>query len=253
AICRITVKEAEHGERVLPGHAYIAPGGFHLSLARSGANYMAHLDEVGLPAPDYPTLFAKYSCALIGPNDDIVLPPNSDAVDWEVELALVIGAPLRHASEDEVLDAVAGYTILNDVTMRDWQLRTSQFLQGKTFEAATPVGPFLVTPEEVDHGRSLAIECAVDGEVMQSAKTSDMLFSIPHVLSYISQFITLLPGDLVATGTPAGVGAARKPPVYLTAGKTLTSTVEGLGEQVNRCVAPDGVPAAAAASVGGAS
>jgi acylpyruvate hydrolase len=203
-----------------------------------GANYRDHLEEVGIEAPEHPTLFAKYSRALIGANDEIELPPNSECTDWEVELAVVLGSPLRHASESEAYDAVAGYTILNDVTMRDWQFRTSQFLQGKTFERSTPVGPYLVTPDEVDHARGLRLCCSVDGRSVQDASTSDMLFSVGTILSYISSVITLMPGDLVATGTPAGVGAARKPPEYLAAGQTLESRIEGLGGQRNRCRAP---------------
>jgi acylpyruvate hydrolase len=203
-----------------------------------GANYRDHLEEVGIEAPEHPTLFAKYSRALIGANDEIELPSNSACTDWEVELAVVIGSPLRHASETEAYEAVAGYTILNDVTMRDWQFRTSQFLQGKTFERSTPVGPYLVTPEEIDHARRLRLCCSVDGRSVQDASTSDMLFSVGTILSYISSVITLMPGDLVATGTPAGVGAARKPPEYLAAGQALESFIEGLGRQRNLCRAP---------------
>ncbi|MDQ2635282.1 MAG: fumarylacetoacetate hydrolase family protein [Actinomycetota bacterium] len=205
-----------------------------------GANYQDHLDEVGLDVPQFPTLFAKYSRSLIGSGDVIVLPANSKAVDWEVELGVVIGEKIRHADEDEALSAVAGYTIVNDVSMRDWQLRTSQFLQGKAFESATPVGPYLVTPDEVgDHG-DLRITCSVDGDVKQDSTTGKMLFSVAEIVSYISSFITLVPGDLIATGTPAGVGAACRPPEFLTPGRVMQSTIEGLGEQVNMCVAAAG-------------
>lgn len=201
-----------------------------------GVNYQSHLDETGLDKPHYPTVFAKYSRSLIGAFDEIQLPGNSDCPDWEVELGVVVGAPLRHATEEEALDAVAGYTIVNDVTMRDWQFRTTQFLQGKTFEASTPVGPYLVTPDEVDHATDLRLTCQVDGTVMQDASTSELLFSVRQLLAYLSSVITLMPGDLIATGTPAGVGAARKPPAYLRPGQSLVSTIEGLGTQVNRCV-----------------
>lgn len=211
-----------------------------------GINYRDHVAEVGLTVPDYPTLFAKYSRSLIGAHDDIVLPANSDAVDWEVELGVVIGSTIRNVSTEEALAAVAGYTIVNDISMRDWQLRTTQFLQGKTFEASTPVGPFLVTPDELDDAGNLKLSCAVDGKVMQESATGDMVFSVAELISYISSFITLVPGDLIATGTPGGVGGARKPPVFLTAEQTLTSVIEGLGEQTNRCVAPgSGRPVAA--------
>lgn len=202
-----------------------------------GVNYASHIAEVGLPTPEHLTIFAKYSRSLIGAYDDIVLPPQSRAVDWEVELGVVIGSPVRHADAEEALAAVAGYTIVNDVTMRDWQLRTSQFLQGKTFEASTPVGPYLVTPDEVDHARALDMTCAVDETVMQKAGTGELLFPVGEIIAYVSSIITLVPGDLIATGTPAGIGAARKPPVFLAAGQTLRTAITGLGEQANRCVA----------------
>lgn len=205
-----------------------------------GANYADHVSEIGAELPKYPAIFAKYSRSLIGPYDDIVLPPNSNAVDWEVELGVVIGTPVRHADVEQAWAAVAGYTIVNDVSMRDWQLRTSQFLQGKTFEASTPVGPFLVTPDEVGHARQLDLSCAVDDVVMQESNTSELLFSVGEIVSYISSIITLVPGDLIATGTPAGIGGIRQPPVFLAPGQTLTSRIEGLGEQVNRCQAPAG-------------
>lgn len=204
-----------------------------------GVNYHSHLEEVGLTAPSYPTLFAKFTRALIGAHDPIQLPVESACVDWEVELGVVLGRPIRNVDEGAAIDAVAGYTIVNDVTMRDWQFRTSQFLQGKSFEASTPVGPFLVTPDEVGNPGELQLTCHVDGTLMQIASTGDMLFSVGEIISYISRFITLAPGDLIATGTPAGVGAARQPPVYLCEGSVLTSAVERLGEQRNVCsVAP---------------
>lgn len=201
-----------------------------------GANYQDHLDEVGLDTPQFPTLFAKYSRSLIGCRDDIVLPMNSSAVDWEVELGVVIGAEIRYADEETALSAVAGYTIINDVSMRDWQLRTSQFLQGKTFESATPVGPYLVTPDEAGNAGDLRISCSVDGDVKQDSNTGNMLFSVAEIISYISSFITLVPGDLIATGTPAGVGGACQPPEFLTHGRVLKSNIAGLGEQINLCV-----------------
>src|SRR5690606_35490011 len=193
-----------------------------------GTNYRDHCEEVGLPVPEHPPLFAKYHRALVGPFDDIELPAASDAVDWEAELGVVIGSPVRRAGEDEALAAIAGYTIVNDVSMRDWQMRTSQFLQGKTFERSTPVGPFLVTPDEVDHARSLRIRCQVDGEVMQDSDTTRLVFSPAAIVRYVSTIITLVPGDLIATGTPAGVGMAPRPPRYLADGQVLTTTIDGL-------------------------
>jgi acylpyruvate hydrolase len=213
-----------------------------------GVSYRDHVAEVGMEMPRFPTIFAKYSRSLIGAYDDIVLPVNSSAVDWEVELGLVIGATVRNADEQEAWAAVAGYTVVNDVSMRDWQLRTSQFLQGKTFEGSTPVGPWLVTPDEVDHARRLRLVCSVDHEVVQESVTDELVFSVGEIVSYLSSIITLVPGDLIATGTPAGVGAARKPPVFLSAGQTLRSSIDGLGEQANRCVRADATTAAPAAA-----
>ncbi|TCK21972.1 fumarylacetoacetate hydrolase family protein [Pseudonocardia endophytica] len=203
-----------------------------------GLNYRDHADEASLAVPEYPTLFAKYGRSLIGANDDLAIPTASDKVDWEVELGVVIGRPARHVSEQDALDHVAGYTIVNDVSMRDWQLRTSQFLAGKTFEASTPVGPYLVTPDEIDHARSLSMELSVDGEIKQRTSTNQMIFSVAEVVSYISTVITLMPGDLIATGTSSGVGHLAEPPTYLGEGNVMTCTIEGLGSQTTRCTAP---------------
>jgi acylpyruvate hydrolase len=202
-----------------------------------GLNYRSHIEEMGREAPEHPTLFAKYARALIGARDPIVLPPESDHVDWEAELAFVIGRPVRRARGAQAEEAIAGFCVLNDVSMRDWQMRTTQFLQGKTFERSTPVGPVLVTPEEVNGARDLPIRSEVDGEVMQKARTSDLLFSPLEIVAYISTIMTLVPGDLIATGTPAGVGAARQPPLFLRPGQVVRTVIEGIGELVNECVA----------------
>jgi acylpyruvate hydrolase len=197
-----------------------------------GQNYIKHIQEMGSEAPEYPTFFAKYTRALIGPRDAIILPKASVNVDWEVELALVIGREIRHATEANALDAVAGYTILNDVSVRDYQHRTSQWIQGKTFEKTTPLGPALVTKDELD-ASDLALSCEVDGQEMQSSRTSDLLFNPAQIIAYISTIITLEPGDVIATGTPSG----RKPPVFLKPGQTVRTVVEGIGELVNVCQA----------------
>ena len=202
-----------------------------------GLNYRTHIAETGRELPQYPTLFAKFAETLMGPNDDLALPAVSEKVDWEVELAVVIGAPVYRAGKDEALAAIAGYAASNDVSMRDWQRRTLQWQAGKMFQHSTPVGPYLVTPDEVDHAADLEIRCEVDGAVMQQARTSDLLFTPADVVAYTSQAITLRPGDLILTGTTGGVGDARKPPVYLQPGQVLRSYVEGLGECVNHCVA----------------
>jgi acylpyruvate hydrolase len=200
-----------------------------------GLNYRAHAAEAGLALPDHPVIFAMYWRCLLGARDDLVLPPNSTMVDWEAELGLVIGRPVFRAGLVDAAAAIAGYTIVNDVSMRDWQRRTSQFLQGKTFESSTPAGPYLVTPDEVDDAKDLHITCEVDGEIMQDAQTSDLVFSPAEIVSYASQFITLSPGDLIATGTPGGVGGGRRPQVYLRNGQIMRTSIEGLGEQLTRC------------------
>jgi acylpyruvate hydrolase len=203
-----------------------------------GLNYRSHILETGRDLPEYPTLFAKFAQTLLGAHDDLVLPSVSDRVDWEVELGVVIGRPIYRATRDEAAAAIAGYTVTNDVSMRDWQRRTLQWLQGKMFERSTPVGPYLVTGDEVGDAADLEVRCEVDGAVMQQSRTSDLLFGPAEIAAYASQAITLLPGDLLLTGTPGGVGDARKPPVYLQPGQALRTVVEGLGECVNRCV-PD--------------
>ena len=202
-----------------------------------GLNYRSHIEETGRELPEYPTLFAKFADSLMGARDDLVLPSVSDRVDWEVELGVVIGRPLRRATPEQALAAVGGYTVVNDVSMRDWQNRTLQFLQGKAFEGCTPAGPYLVTPDEVGDAADLEVRCEVDGTVMQQGRTSDLLFGVAEVAAYASQIVTLRPGDLIATGTPDGVGAARKPPVFLKPGNVLRTWIEGLGECVNHCVA----------------
>ncbi len=201
-----------------------------------GLNYREHILETGRELPEYPTLFAKFADTLLGARDELRLPALSDRIDWEVELAVIIGRPVYRASRDEAAAAIAGYTVSNDVSVRDWQRRTVQWLQGKAFQHTTPVGPYLVTGDEVGDAADLDIRCEVDGVVMQQSRTSDLLFSPADIAAYASQVITLQPGDLLLTGTPGGVGNARQPPVYLQPGQTMRSVIEGLGECVNRCV-----------------
>ena len=201
-----------------------------------GLNYRTHIQETGRELPEYPTLFAKFAETLSGPYDHLTLPAVSSRVDWEAELGVIIGKPVYHADAAAAADAIAGYTVCNDVSMRDFQRRTLQWLAGKMFERSTPAGPYLVTPDEVN-AADLEIGCEVDGEVMQLARTSDLLFGPADIIAYVSQIITLRPGDLLLTGTTGGVGDARKPPVYLKPGQVVRTWVEGLGECVNRCVA----------------
>lgn len=200
-----------------------------------GLNYRTHILEMGRDLPAAPTLFAKFTEALIGAGDDIQLAPESSAVDWEAELTVVIGRTVRRASEDEASQAIAGFTIMNDVTMRDWQYRTKQWLQGKTFEGTTPLGPVMVTPDELPGGvrPAVALTCRVDGEVMQKADTSDLVFDPVELVRYASTILTLRPGDVIATGTPGGVGHARKPPRHLADGMTVVTEIGGIGRLEN--------------------
>jgi len=199
-----------------------------------GLNYRDHIVEMGNELPEYPTIFAKFPPTLVGAFDEVVLPIVSGAVDYEAELAVVIGAPVRHADDAQAAAAIAGYTVMNDVSVRDYQRRTSQFLQGKMFEATTPLGPVLVTPDELPAG-GLAISTTLDGEVLQSSNTDQLVFGVVELIRYLSAIITLNPGDVIATGTPGGVGAARKPPRWLTDGAELVTTIAGVGECRNVC------------------
>ena len=203
-----------------------------------GQNYSAHIAELGGTPPSHPTLFAKYTTALVGARDPIVLPPASvsTSVDWETELTVVIGRTLHHADAAAAQAGIAGYTIANDVSVRDWQRRTSQFLQGKTFDSSTPLGPVLVTADELGFAPALAISTMVDGVTKQESTTADLLFGVLEIVSYISECMTLNPGDVILTGTPSGVGAGRTPPEFLRAGQLLVSSIEGIGMLENVCV-----------------
>lgn len=201
-----------------------------------GANYLQHILEMGAEPPAFPTLFAKYAESLIGAQDQIAMPRGSKAVDWEAEITAVIGAPTRRVTPAEALGHVAGYTVSNDVTARDFQFRSMQWLQGKTFEKTNPLGPILVSGDEIDHGRDLKITCQINGRTVQDSRTSDMIFSTAELISYISHIVPLQVGDLIMTGTPSGVGQGRKPPEFLADGDLLTTSVEGIGLLRNECV-----------------
>ncbi|WP_330237540.1 fumarylacetoacetate hydrolase family protein [Streptomyces sp. NBC_00525] len=202
-----------------------------------GHNYTNHIKEMGRDLPDHPTLFPKFADTLIGAYDDIVKPPETDALDWEVELAVVIGKQVRRADERQAADAIAGFTVMNDVSARDWQFRTIEWTQGKIWEASTPVGPYVVTPDEVGGVRpALAVKTVVDGEVMQQDDTGTLLFDPVFLVRYISTVITLRPGDIIATGTPAGVGNARDPKVFLLPGQSVVTEIAGLGACANKVV-----------------
>ncbi|MCG2621804.1 fumarylacetoacetate hydrolase family protein [Arthrobacter sp. I2-34] len=203
----------------------------------AGLNYYAHAEEVGQEVPKYPTIFTKFANALVGPTDDVVMPAASSKIDWEAELTVVIGSTVRHADEAAAREAILGYTVLNDVSVRDWQGRTPEWFQGKNWDRMTPWGPVIVTADELDPESGLAVECEVDGVQKQSGTTADLIFSCPALVAYISEFMTLEPGDIIATGTPAGVGLARKPREWIPAGAELVTRIEGIGELRNRCVA----------------
>ncbi|MFB7456137.1 fumarylacetoacetate hydrolase family protein [Streptomyces sp. NPDC056188] len=203
-----------------------------------GHNYTNHIKEMGRDLPSHPTLFPKFADTLLGAHDDIVKPAETDALDWEVELAVVIGKQVRRADEQQAADAIAGFTVMNDISVRDWQFRTIEWTQGKIWEASTPVGPYVVTPDEVGGVRpALEVKTVVDGQVMQQDDTGTLLFDPVFLVRYISTVITLRPGDIIATGTPAGVGNARDPKVFLLPGQTVVTEIAGLGACTNKVVA----------------
>jgi acylpyruvate hydrolase len=217
------------GERVALAGADLAPAVRPQKVICVGLNYRSHIEEMGRELPDHPTLFIKFPDSLTGPYDDIVIPRVSAEVDWEVELGVVVGRPARNVDEAGAAACIAGYTVVNDVSMRDWQWRTTQWDQGKNFEASTPVGPFVVTGDEIADAADLEVTTRVDGQTMQTGRTCDLLFGPAAIVSYASQFTTLRPGDLIATGTPGGVGAGRDPKVFLAPGQVLETAIEGIG------------------------
>lgn len=198
-----------------------------------GLNYRDHIAETGRDTPTDPTLFAKFAPALTDPDAEIVI-AGSEKVDWEAELAVVIGREVHDADEGAARDAILGYTVANDVSARDWQSRTLQWLAGKTFWRSTPIGPVVVTPDEFDPVAGAAIGADVAGERMQSSNTRHLLFDAAHLVSYISRFTHLLPGDLVLTGTPGGVGLGRTPQRFLADGEEVDVWIEGIGHLRNR-------------------
>ena len=193
-----------------------------------GLNYADHITEMGRELPDFPTLFAKYADTLVGPTDEIHAPAEVD-LDWEGELAVVVGQPLRRATEEQAGGAIAGYTVANDISVRDWQRRTLQWFQGKAWDATTPCGPVVVTPDEVDPEAGLELTCRVNGETLQRGNTKTLVFGAAALLAYISQFTLLRPGDLVLTGTPGGVGMGMTSPRFLQDGDVVHTEIEGIG------------------------
>jgi len=202
-----------------------------------GLNYRAHVQETGREESAYPALFAKFASTLTGPFDAIPLPPESSAVDYEGELAVVIGERCRRVQEERALDSIAGLAVANDISMRDYQHRSTQWLAGKAWDATTPVGPELVTLDELGDPQALALRTEVNGTVVQESSTALMIFSIARLVSVISQFATLEPGDLILTGTPGGVGFRREPPLLLADGDVVAVEVQDVGRIENRIVA----------------
>ena len=201
-----------------------------------GLNYAKHAAESGMEVPQEPVLFFKATSALVGPNDNIIIPKESEKTDWEVELAIIIGAKASYVEEMDALDHVAGYVLHNDVSERAFQLeRSGQWVKGKSCDSFAPVGPFIATKDEIADPNSLDLWLKLNGEMMQDSNTSDFIFNIQQVVSHISQFMTLLPGDIISTGTPFGVGLGLTPPKYLKAGDVVELGIEGLGVSKQLC------------------
>ena len=203
-----------------------------------GLNYADHAKETGAPLPSEPVIFLKSTTALIGPFDDVIIPRDSKKTDWEVELAVVIGKKASYVSENKAVEHVAGYCLHNDLSEREFQLeRNGTWDKGKGCDTFAPLGPWLVTKDEVGDTDNLALWLSVNGRKMQNGNTSNFIFKIPFLISYVSRFMTLLPGDVISTGTPAGVGLGMNPQVYLNAGDTMELSIDGLGTSKQKCVA----------------
>ncbi len=201
-----------------------------------GLNYRDHAAESNLPLPDFPTVFAKYANVVVGPGEAIVLPKVTEQIDYEAEFAFVIGRTAKHVTEADALEYVAGYLPFNDISARDYQMRTSQWTMGKTFDTFGPMGPCLTTADEIPDPHDLDIRLFVDGELLQSSNTRNLIFTVPQLIADLSAVMTLEPGDLISTGTPAGVGAARTPKRWLRAGETVRLEIEKLGVLENPVV-----------------
>jgi acylpyruvate hydrolase len=217
----------------LPGAVPVLPLPSPRKVVCCGLNYADHITEMGRELPDHPTLFAKYADTLTGTEDDLVLPKGLD-VDWEAELAVVVGAELSDADRDLAARSIAGYTVANDVSVRDWQRRTLQWFQGKAWDRTTPLGPLIVTPDELDPVAGVEVICRVNGVERQRGNTRTLVFDAADLLAYVSAFTTLRPGDIVLTGTPGGVGMGMTPPVFLADGDLLETEIPGIGTLRNR-------------------
>ena len=206
-----------------------------------GLNYSDHAEETGLTVPPEPIIFAKFNSAISGPNDDVVIPRNSTKTDWEVELGVVIGKPAKYVDQENALDHVAGYCVINDVSEREFQIkRSGQWVKGKSCDTFGPTGPWLVTPDEVGDPQVLDLWLEVDGKRYQDGNTKTMVFGVEYLIHYLSQFFSLNTGDVISTGTPPGVGMGQKPePIYLRPGQKMRLGVENLGTQTQRVVAEE--------------
>ncbi|WP_299785047.1 fumarylacetoacetate hydrolase family protein [uncultured Marivita sp.] len=206
-----------------------------------GLNYADHAEEAGMPIPPEPIIFNKWTSAICGPNDPIQVPRGSEKTDWEVELGVVIGEPGVYIDEADAMNHVAGFCVINDVSEREYQLdRAGTWDKGKGCDTFGPTGPWLVTPDEVGDVDNLEMWLDVDGERMQSGSTATLIFKVPHLISYCSQFMSMQPGDIISTGTPPGVGMGKKPPRYLKGGEVVTLGIAGLGEQASPVLAAKG-------------
>jgi 2-keto-4-pentenoate hydratase/2-oxohepta-3-ene-1,7-dioic acid hydratase in catechol pathway len=206
-----------------------------------GLNYRDHAQETNSPIPKEPIIFMKATSCITGPNDDVMIPKGSEKTDWEVELGIVIGSTARIVNVHEARRYVAGYCIVNDVSEREFQIeRGGQWTKGKSADTFGPIGPFVVTTDELADPQNLALWTEVNGRRMQNGTTANLIFGVDHLVSYVSHFMTLMPGDVIATGTPAGVGLGRKPPQFLKPGDHMRLSVEGLGEQNQRVIASPG-------------
>ena len=202
-----------------------------------GLNYAGHVRETGAKMPTEPVVFFKSTTAFCGPNDDLIIPFDSKKTDWEVELAIVIGRRATYVAEESAFEYVAGYALHNDYSEREWQMdHGGQWVKGKSFDTFAPVGPFLATRDEIPDPHALHLWLSVNGEQMQDSNTSDLIFGVPTLVSYVSRFVTLLPGDLISTGTPQGVGLGMRPPRYLVPGDVIELGIDGLGTQRQRAV-----------------
>jgi 2-keto-4-pentenoate hydratase/2-oxohepta-3-ene-1,7-dioic acid hydratase in catechol pathway len=228
--------EGTSGGRPLSAVRLAAPIPDPRKIVAIGLNYADHAAEGKVPVPTAPLIFAKFPTTVVGPEDDVVWDRSlTDRVDYEAELGVVVGAPARNVSEAEALDHVFGYTCVNDVSARDLQFGDGQWVRGKSLDTFCPVGPWIVTADEIPDPQALTIQCLVNGETLQDSTTANMFFSVRTIIAYCSRAFTLQPGDLIATGTPAGVGVYKQPPRLLRDGDEMVIRIEGIGDLRNRC------------------